>query len=123
MIKKFISITEARKKLFKLAEAVQMPDTNYILTIDGKPEVVLMSFEEFESLWETIDELGEPGALEALKKAEEEFARGDYVTLEEMQAELAIERKDVAMVAEEPKKKYQVKQRKIQNYEKRKTSR
>lgn len=112
MIKKFISITEARKKLFKLAEAVQMPDTHYILTIDGKPEVVLMSFEEFESLWETIDELSDPDSLEALRKAEEEFARGDYVTLEEMQEELELEKRGAMVLAEQPKKKYQVRQRK-----------
>ena len=54
MNKKIISITEGRKKLFKIAEEVQKPDTYYTFTVDGKPRVVLMSQDEFNSISKLI---------------------------------------------------------------------
>jgi len=45
-----ITITRARKDLFKIAEAVQEHDQFYSLTIDGVPQVVVMSQDSFESM-------------------------------------------------------------------------
>ena len=42
-----LSISEARKKIFKIAEQVQKPATHYTLTEKGKPKAVMMSAEEF----------------------------------------------------------------------------
>ncbi|OIO49214.1 MAG: hypothetical protein AUJ34_01665 [Parcubacteria group bacterium CG1_02_41_12] len=44
------TITKARKDLFKVAESVQEKDTFYSLTIDGIPQVVIMSQDSFEKL-------------------------------------------------------------------------
>ena len=53
--KHIISITEARGRLFQIADDVQVPDTHYILTENGRPKVVLMSVEQFESWTETME--------------------------------------------------------------------
>ena len=44
------TITKARKDLFKIAEAVQKKDNFYSLTIDGIPQVVIMSQDSFEKI-------------------------------------------------------------------------
>lgn len=53
--KNTISLTEARKKIFRLADAVQNPDTYYFLTENGKTKAVMMSAEEFEMWQETLE--------------------------------------------------------------------
>jgi len=55
----YITITEARKRLFQIAKEVQAPERSYILTENGKPKVAIISFEEYDSLKETIEVLTE----------------------------------------------------------------
>jgi len=78
-----LPISEARKKIFKIAEKVQKPSTYYILTEKGRPKVALMSAEEFESWQETLEAIRDfPNLEKDIKKAENEYKRGDYSTLE-----------------------------------------
>ncbi len=112
MAKKTINITEGRKELFKIAEEVQKPDTQYVFTIEGKPGVVLMSANEYDSLMETMEILSNPEIMEDIKKAEEEYERGEYSTWEEVKKELGYREKEGFVLAEKPKKKYQAKPKK-----------
>lgn len=50
-----ISISEARKRIFEIADEVQAPHKVYTLTADGKPKAVIMSAEEYESWVETME--------------------------------------------------------------------
>lgn len=106
--KNIIPISEARKNIFKIAEEVQKPDNHYILTEKGRPKAVLMSVEEFDSLMEDLEILGNPKIMANIKKAEEEFKKGEYQSWEEVKKELGLERKEkeVILVREKPKKKY-----------------
>ena len=54
-IKTTISISEARRRLFEVAEDVQSPQTIFTFTEKGKPKVVMMSAENFESWAETLE--------------------------------------------------------------------
>lgn len=77
------SISEARKKIFEMAKKVQKPSTYYILTEKGRPKVAFMSAEEFESWQETLEVIRDfPGLEKDIKKAEREYKRGNYSTLE-----------------------------------------
>jgi len=78
-----LPISEARKKIFEMAEKVQKPSTHYILTEKGRPKVAFMSAEEFESWQETLEVIRDFPELEKdIKKAEREYKRGNYSTLE-----------------------------------------
>jgi prevent-host-death family protein len=82
-----IPISEARKKIFKIAEKVQKPATHYTLTEKGRPKAVIMSAEEFESWQETLEVMRNfPGLEKDIKKAEKEYKRGDCLTLEKILA-------------------------------------
>lgn len=106
MAKKIISITEGRKKLFKIAEEIQKPDTYYIFTVDGKPQVVLMSQDEFDSIMETMKILSDPEIMEDLKKADEDFKKGRYSSWEEVKEKIGLGRKPSLILRDKPKRKY-----------------
>jgi len=83
-----ISITEARKKLFQIAKEVQTPGRSYTLTEKGKPKVIIMSLEEFESWKETIEVAMEfPDLKKNMEETEKAIKTGEYknwTTLEDL---------------------------------------
>ena len=80
-----LPISEARKKIFEMAEKVQKPSTHYILTEKGRPKVAFMSAEEFESWQETLEVIRDfPNLEKDIKKAEKEYKRGGCSTLEKV---------------------------------------
>lgn len=105
--KNTLPISEARKRIFEIAQEVQKPDNYYTLTEKGRPKAVVMSAEQFDSIMETIDILSDPNILEDIKEAEDEYKRGEYQTWEELKKEIGFESVNAAMaVCEKPKKKY-----------------
>ncbi len=87
---KILPITKAREDLPKIVGRAKRLLRKYVITVNGVPEAVLMSHDEYESLMETLDILSEPGALDDIKKAQKELKKGKYVTLEELKLELGI---------------------------------
>lgn len=83
-----LTITEARKKLFQIADQVQTPGQVFTLTEKGKPRVVVMSAEEFDSWKETLEVMAEFPDLkkdeERINKAIETGEYKNWVTLEEL---------------------------------------
>ncbi|MDP2641596.1 MAG: type II toxin-antitoxin system Phd/YefM family antitoxin [Candidatus Yanofskybacteria bacterium] len=100
--KKTIPITEARKRIFEIVEEVQKPDTYYTLTEKGRPKAVILSVEEFESLWETIHTYEDiPDLAKDIEELEQDIKSGEYEnypTLEEILA------KEGFVVADKPQK-------------------
>jgi prevent-host-death family protein len=89
--KNIISITEARKRIFELADEVQKPGVYYTLTENGRAKAVILSIEEFESLVETIEVYWDfPNLEKEIKAVKEDFESGNYknyITLEELMSE------------------------------------
>lgn len=80
-----LSISEARRKIFKIAESVQKPSTYYTLTEKGKPKAVVLSAEEFESWQETLEVNRDfPNLEKDIKMAEGDYKKKKYTTLEEV---------------------------------------
>lgn len=101
-----LSISEARKRIFEIAQKVQKPDTHYILTENGRPKVALMSAEDFESWQETLEVMRDiPDLKKDIEEAEKDYKSGaykNYPTLEEILAEEGF------VLADKGKKKYVV---------------
>jgi PHD/YefM family antitoxin component YafN of YafNO toxin-antitoxin module len=51
---------------------------------DGHPEAVILSVSDLETLEETLDLLSTPGALDEIRAAEAEIARGEAVGADEL---------------------------------------
>jgi len=101
-----LSISEARKKIFKIAKMVQKPSTRYTLTDKGKPKAVVMSADEFESWQETLEVVKEfPDLEKDIKELEKDIKSGaykKYTTLEDILA------KEGFLVADKSAKRYEV---------------
>lgn len=101
-----ISITEARRRIFEIADEVQAPHKVYTLTADGKPKAVIMSAEEYESWVETMEvERLFPDLDKEIAETDDAVRTGAYkkwASLEDM----AARRGSTVAVAERPKKKY-----------------
>jgi len=101
-----IPISEARKKIFQIAEEVQKPSNYYTLTEKGRPKVVMMSAEEFESWQETIEVVRDfPDLAKDVKKADRAVKTGEYkkwATLEDVMAKYGY------VIADKGKNKYGV---------------
>lgn len=83
--KTILSISEARSKIFKIAENVQKSSTYYTLTKKGKPKAVVLSAEEFESWQETLEVTRDfPNLEKDIKIAEKDFKKRRCATLEEV---------------------------------------
>ncbi len=99
-----LSISEARKKIFKIAKETQKPSNYYTLTEKGRPKVVLMSADEFESWQETMEVIHEfPDLKKDIKETERAVKSGEYknwTTLEELLI------REGFVVAEKPRRKY-----------------
>ena len=90
-LKHILSITEARKKIFQIAEEIQKTNTYYTLTQNGKPKAVLMSADEFDSLMETIEVLSDPDLLKEIRDSDKALAEGrmdEFVPWEDVKKEL-----------------------------------
>ena len=89
--KTILSISEARKKIFKIAEEVQKLSNYYTLTKKGRPKAVLMSADEFESWRETMEVMHEfPDLDKDVKKVDRAVKAGKYKkweTLDDIMAE------------------------------------
>jgi len=78
-IRTTLPITEARKRIFDIAQKVQRPGSYYTLTEKGRPKAVILSAEEFESWRETLDVAREfPDLKNDIKKVDQAVKTGEY---------------------------------------------
>lgn len=115
-MKNIISITEARSSIFDIAENVQKLGNHYLFTEGGKPKMVVMSADEYDNLMEDLALAADPKFQARIKESEDAIARGDFVTLEELEKELGIVRPSRALVLRDKSKKtYKVNKKKKGN--------
>lgn len=94
-----LSITEARGKIFDLVKKTAA-GARFFLTERGRAKAVLMSADEFDSWRETMEIMSDPELMKDIKEAEEDYKKGNYVTLEEVLA------KEGFVLADKSRKKY-----------------
>lgn len=100
-----LSISDARKKIFKISDEAQRGNY-YTLTEKGRPKVVIMSAEEFESWQETLEVMHEfPHLKKDMKEARRDYTSGRYKTYTTLDEILS---QDGYILTKKPKKKYAV---------------
>ncbi len=72
----FIAISDARATLPALVEKVNEHNDEVIITVNGKPRAVMMSWDDLEALKETADVLAAPGAGKELREGLKEAKKG-----------------------------------------------
>lgn len=71
-----VSLKELRPELPEVISRIDGKLDRYVVTKRGKPVVVMMSVEDYESLMETLDILADPKAMAGLRRGEEDIRKG-----------------------------------------------
>lgn len=76
MSTKTYSVTEGRARLCEMVHDVEVAYDHYVLTKDGKPKAVLMSYEEYEGLLETLEIQQKPKMVREILRRVEDIRKG-----------------------------------------------
>ena len=87
---KQIPIVKARAMLTKLPEQLAAEDQAVAVTRNGKPVLAVMHWDLFESIVETMDIMGDPDAMAALRRGIEDVQAGNLVPIEQVKADLGL---------------------------------
>lgn len=89
---KTLTITEARSQLLELAEQLNRPPATEAVTVTkrGKPVLAVLPHEVYESLVETLEVLGDPALMQALRRSLKEARTGKTVPWEKVKQDLRL---------------------------------
>lgn len=76
-----ITVREARSTFAELIGRANEHHERIVLTNHGKPVAVLIGIDDFESVMETLDVLGDPETMTALAASETDIAEGRVITV------------------------------------------
>ncbi len=79
-----IPLADAKARLSAVLDEVRDTHDRVVITRNGRPEAVIMSVSDLEALEETLDVLSTPRALDEIRAAEAEIARGEAVGADEL---------------------------------------
>ena len=85
-----IPIGEARAMLTQLPEKLKVENGAIALTRYNKPVLAVMSWDLFESIVETLEVMGDPEMMTALRRGIQDAREGNLVPFEEVKAELGL---------------------------------
>ncbi len=78
-MKHTLSVSEARKNFFEISKMVQAPSTHFLLTENGRPCMVILSADEYESLVETRETLEDiPELVKLYAEVTRDLKSGNY---------------------------------------------
>jgi antitoxin YefM len=83
-----LPLNEVKTRFSAIADEVAATHDRVIVTRNGRPHVMVISVDDFESLQMTRELLAEPGAVHDILTADQEVAAGEYHTLDELRAAL-----------------------------------
>ena len=83
-----IPIGEARAILTQLPERLEAENSAIALTRYSKPVLAVMSWDLFESIVETLEIMGDPDMMAALRRGIKDVQEGNLVPFEEVKAGL-----------------------------------
>ena len=78
-----LTATEARTRWFTLLKYTMRGHRQYRIT-HNQGNAVLISEDDYENLLETLELLSTPGLAESIRRARDEIARGETLSLEEV---------------------------------------
>lgn len=81
-----LPLAEVKNHLSKVVERVERQHGRVVITKHGRPAAVLISVEDLESLEETLEVLGDPVLMDAIREAEVEVTTGRAKSLTKEQA-------------------------------------
>ena len=82
-------MVDARRQLTKLPEKLESDATTVAVTRRGKPVLAIMTWNDYESILETLEILGDDDALRQLRESVSEVKRGATIPWKEAKGRLS----------------------------------
>ncbi len=73
---KTLPISEVKARLPELITGVEEQNDVVVVTRNGRPAAILLSYKEYERLQETLDVLSDPDLMEQISRSREFYAAG-----------------------------------------------
>jgi len=83
-----IPLTELRPKLPKVIGRISKYFDRYVITRRGRPEAVMLSEEDYESLIETLDILSDQKLMRGIEKSVQDLRKGKGISWEKAKKKL-----------------------------------
>jgi prevent-host-death family protein len=83
-LQEILPITKVKKDLLEIIKRIEKLDEIVAITRNGVPVSVMMPFERYEGLLETIEILSDPKAMKFLKQSLKDFESGRTVSHKEV---------------------------------------
>jgi antitoxin YefM len=83
-----LPLNDVKTRFSAIADEVAATHDRVIVTRNGRPHVMVIAVDDFESLQMTRELLAEPGALQDILAADQEIMAGEYHTLDELRTAL-----------------------------------
>jgi prevent-host-death family protein len=87
-----MTVTDAKARLSELVYAVATTHDRVEITRNGEPAAVLISYDEFDSMRETIALLSDPGARADIRESEADIKAGRLTDAEDLRAAMLARR-------------------------------
>ena len=89
-----LPLDEVKARFSAIADEVAATHDRVVVTRNGKPHVMVISVDEFESLQMTREILFTPGALDDIRNAARDIEDGRYHTLADARAAIEARRRN-----------------------------
>ena len=76
MIETYVPVTQVRSRLKELLEGIRERGDTVAITRDGVPEAVMLSYEHFDALMETMEILADRDLMAQIERSKEDFKAG-----------------------------------------------
>jgi antitoxin YefM len=83
-----LPLNDVKTRFSAIADEVAATHDRVIVTRNGRPHVMVIAVDDFESLQMTRELLAEPGAVEDILASDREVAGGQFHTVDELRATL-----------------------------------
>ena len=83
IIEKHVPISSAKTRLLELLRQVEESHENVVLTKNGLPKAVLLNYEDFVGLLETVEVLADTKMLRGIKAGLQDVKAGRVVRFED----------------------------------------
>lgn len=71
-----LPLTELRDKLSEVVGEIETTNAEYVVTRHGRPVAIILNYEEYEAMVETLNILSDPDAMAAIAEGEAELSAG-----------------------------------------------
>ena len=85
-----VPLGEARDRLSEFVAEVERTHERVTITRHGHPAGVLISVDDLASIEETLEILGTPGALQAIREGQADAAAGRFADNDEVKARFGV---------------------------------